>query len=68
MSTITVSQISFTALKFLYDPPTYPSFLSNHCQPLIFTTLNFIPFSLKSFTWNHTVCSLFRLPSFSYAC
>ena len=47
--------------------PTYHLSLPDSCQPLIFffNCLYSFTFSSMSCSWTHTVCSLFRLASFT---
>ena len=52
-----IVQSSFTALKILCTPLIHPSCLNP------WQVLNSSSFSEMSHSWNHTVCSLFRLAS-----
>ena len=56
---------SFTALKILSASPMHPSLPFNLWQTLIFYHLRSFAFSRMSYIWNHTICSLFRLASFT---
>ena len=60
-----ITQNSFTALQIPRTPPIHPS-----PKPLattdLFKYLHSFIFSRMSYSWNHTVCSHFRLPSFTW--
>ena len=55
-------QSSFTALKILYAPPIHFSLPPN---PWSFHCLHNFAFSRMLYNWNHTVCGLFTLASFT---
>ena len=63
-----IIQNSFTALKVLWAPPIHPSLPTNLQEPviLLYHSLHSSAFSRMSYSWNHTVCSLFRLTSSTY--
>ena len=63
-----IVQNSFTALKIICAPPIHPSFPPNFWQPQnhrSFYCLHSFAFSRMSYSWNHTVYSLFRLAFFN---
>ena len=60
-----VLQSIFTALKILYALPIHSFCPPPPPQPLIFYCFHSFDFSRMSSSWNHTVCSFFRLYYFT---
>lgn len=62
-----VLENSFMALKISCALPIHPSLSTHPWQPLVFL-LSPESFSRMSYSWNHTVHSLFILASFILEC
>ena len=60
-----ITQSCFTALKILCVLPVHPLSPAIPADHLSFHSLHSFDFSRMSYSWNHTVCSLFILASFT---